>query len=104
MMLETLAKIFSDIGLWLLIWIAALGSFSVFILRRTGAPKKPRPWVVRQGECPFCGHELFGTTQEYQRLYLLETLPPESKYLCTSCDRDRVADLLGRYRLGLADD
>jgi hypothetical protein len=103
-MLEALAQIFSDIGLWLLVWVAALGGFSVFLLRRASTPKKPRPWVVRQGECPFCGSELFGATREYQRLYLLETLPIESKYLCTSCDRERVADLLGKYRLGLPDD
>ncbi len=103
-MLETLARMFSDIGLWLLIWVAALGSFSAFILRRSHVPKKPRPWVVRQGECPFCGNELFGATREYQRLNLLETLPSESKYLCTSCDRERVADLVGRFRLGLTDD
>ena len=102
--LETLANISSNAGVWLLVWLLVLIGFSIFILRMASTPKKPRPWVVRKGECPFCGHELFGTTRDYQRLHLLETLSPESKYLCTNCDRDKVADLLSKYRLGLADD
>jgi hypothetical protein len=101
---ETLANILSNAGLWLAVCIALLLGLSAFILRLTNAPKKPRPWVVRRGECPFCGSELFGITREYQRLYLLETLSPESKYLCTGCDRDKVSDLLSKYRLGLTDD
>jgi len=101
---ETLVNMFSNGGLWLLVWILVLIGFALCILRIARAPKKPRPWVVRKGECPFCGSELFGTTRDYQRLHLLETLSPESKYLCTSCDREKVADLLSKYRLGLADD
>ncbi len=95
-MLEALAILFSTIGLWLLVWIAVLMGFSMFILRVTRTAKKPRPWVVRKGECPFCGNELFGATREYQRLHLLEMLPPESKYLCTSCDREKVSGLLSK--------
>ena len=103
--LETLANMFGNIGLWLVVWLLVLIGFALFIFSRMAStPKKPRPWVVRKGECPFCGSELFGTTRDYQRLHLLETLSPESKYLCTNCDRDRVADLLSKYRLGLADD
>jgi len=102
--LESLANMVSEAGLWLLVWITVLiGSF-LFLLRMASTPKKPRPWVVRKGECPFCRSELFGTTRDYQRLHVLETLSPESKYLCTNCDREKVADLLSRYRLGLADD
>jgi len=102
--LETLASICSSAGLWLLVWIGVLIGFSLFIFRTASTPKKPRPWVVRKGECPFCGSELFGTTRDYQRLHLLETLSPESKYLCTNCDREKVTDLLSKYRMGLADD
>lgn len=102
--LESLGNIFSNAGLWLLIWIAVLVGFSLFILRLASTSKQPRPWVVRKGECPFCSNELFGTTRDYQRLHLLETLSPESKYLCMYCDRDKVSDLLSKYRLGLADD
>ena len=102
--LETLVNMVSNAGLWPLVWILALIGFALFIFRMASTLKKPRPWVVRKGECPFCGSELFGTTRDYQRLHLLETLSPESKYLCTSCDREKVADLLSKYRLGLADD
>jgi hypothetical protein len=102
--LETVANMFSNAGLWLLVWILVLIGCSLFVLRMASTPKKPRPWVVRKGECPFCGNELFGTTRDYQRLHLLEALSPESKYLCTNCDREKVADLLGKYRLDLADD
>jgi len=102
--LETCANLFSNGGLWLLVWILILIGFSLFILRMASTPKQPRPWMVRKGECPFCGSELFGMTRDYQRLHLLETLSPESKYLCTNCDREKVADLLSKYRLGLADD
>lgn len=101
---ETLTNMFSNGGLWLLVWILVFIGFALCILRIASTPKKLRPWVVRKGECPFCGSELFGTTRDYQRLHLLETLSPESKYLCTSCDREKVADLLSKYRLGLADD
>ena len=97
-MLETLASIFNHTGLWIVVWIAALLGFSVFILRLTTPSHKPRPWVVRKGECPFCGQRLFVTTREYQRLYLLEELSPDSKYLSMSCDRTTVSDLLSKYR------
>ena len=102
--LETVVNMFSNAGLWLLVWILVLIGCSLFVLRMASTPKKPRPWVVRKDECPFCGGELFGTTRDYQRLYLLEALSPESKYLCTNCDREKVADLLSKYRLDLADD
>ena len=102
--LETVANMLSNAGLWLLVWILVLIACSLFVLRMASTPKKPRPWAVRKGECPFCGSELFGTTRDYQRLHLLEALSPESKYLCTNCDREKVADLLSKYRLGLADD
>jgi hypothetical protein len=92
--LEALANIFSNAGLWLVVWIAILVGFAAFIVRMARAPKQPRPWVVRKGECPFCGSELFGTTREYQRLYLLETVAPESQYLCISCDKEKVSGLL----------
>jgi hypothetical protein len=92
--IEALANIFSHTGLWLVVWVAILVGFSIFILRLARTPKQPRPWVVRKGECPFCSNELFGTTREYQRLYLLETVSPESKYLCMSCDKEKVSGLL----------
>jgi hypothetical protein len=101
---EAVANFFSHGGLWILLWILVLLSLCFFLSRMKSIPKKSRPWIVRKGECPFCGSELFGTTRDYQRLHLLETLSPESKYLCTNCDRDKVADLLSKYRLGLADD
>lgn len=94
--LEALAQIFSRAGLWLMLWVAILVGFSIFIFRMSRTPKKSRHWVVRKGVCPFCESELFGTTREYQRLYLLEVLSPESKYLCTSCDREKVSGLLSR--------
>ena len=100
--LETVANMLSNAGLWLLVLV--LIGCSLFVLRIASTPKKPRPWMVRKGECPFCGSELFGTTRDYQRLHLLEALSPESKYLCTTCDREKVADLLSKYGLGLADD
>lgn len=93
--LEALANLFSSAGLWLVAWVIILFGFSTFIFRMTRTPKKPRPWVVRKGECPFCGSELFGTTREYQRLYLLETVSPETKYLCISCDKEKISGLLG---------
>ncbi|MEE9148872.1 MAG: hypothetical protein V3U27_15910 [Candidatus Tectomicrobia bacterium] len=91
-----LANFFSNTGLWLVLWVAVLVGFSGFILRVSRTSEKPRPWVVRQGMCPFCENELFGTTREYERLHLLETLSPESKYLCTDCDREKVSGLLSR--------
>ena len=101
---ETVANMLNNAGLWLPVWILILIGFSLLILRIASTPKKPRPWMVRKGECPFCEGELFGTTSDYQRLHLLDTLSAESKYLCTNCDREKIADLLSKYRLGLADD
>ena len=101
--LETLVNL-GHAWLWLLVCLLAVVGLSLLLWHLASTPKKPRPWVVRKGECPFCGNELFGTTRDYQRLHLLETLSPESKYLCTNCDREKVADLLSKYRLGLADD
>ena len=101
---ETLASLCSNAGLWLFVCILVLLGLLLCIWRLARTPKKPRPWVVRKGECPFCGSELFGTTRDYQRLHVLETLSPASKYLCTTCDREKVANLLSKYRLGLADD
>jgi hypothetical protein len=92
--IEALASIFSDAGLWLVVWVVILVGLSAFLLRMARTPKKPRPWVVRKGECPFCRSELFGTTREYQRLYLLETVSPETKYLCMGCDKEKVSGLL----------
>lgn len=92
--LEAFANLFSHTGLWLVVWVAVLVGFSAFLLRLTRTTKKPRPWMVRKGECPFCENELFGTTREYQRLYLLETVSPESQYLCMSCDKEKVSGLL----------
>lgn len=94
--IETLAALFSYTGLWLVVWVAVLVGFSLFLLRMSRSTHQPRPWVVRQGECPFCGSELFGTTREYQRSSLLATLVPESKYLCMDCDKEKVAGLLSR--------
>jgi hypothetical protein len=94
--LDALAKLFSHTGLWFVLWVAVLVGFSIFILRINRVGKKSRPWVVRKGACPFCNHELFGTTREYQRLNLLETLAPESKYLCTRCDQEKVSGLLSK--------
>lgn len=94
--LDAFASLFSNIGLWLVLWVVVLMGFSFFLWRINRTPKPSHQWVVRKGACPFCNHELFGTTREYQRLNLLETLAPESKYLCTSCDREKVSGLLSK--------
>jgi len=94
--LEALANLFSRAGLWIALWVVALIGFSVFIYRMSRSVQSPKPWSVRKGVCPFCNHDLFGATREYQRLNLLETLSPESKYLCTSCDMEKVSGLLGK--------
>ena len=95
-MLEALANFFSNTGLWLTLWVIVLVGFSLYIVRMNRPSKKPRPWMIRKGVCPFCESPLFGTTREYHRLYLLETLSPESQYLCTNCDRDKVSGLLSK--------
>lgn len=95
-MLEALANLFSNAGFWLFLWVAALVGFSIFILRLNRPTRQTRPWGVRQGACPFCNNELFGTTREYKRLDVLETLTPESKYLCIGCDKEKVSGLLSK--------
>lgn len=92
--LNMLAALFSYTGLWIMIWVAVLVAFSIFIIRISRATKQPRPWTVRKGECPFCGTALLGTTQAYQRLLLLDAMTPESEYLCLRCDREKVTGLL----------
>ena len=94
--LDALANLFSHTGFWLVMWVIILIGFSIFFLRLSRPQKQPRPWVVKKGVCPFCESDLFGTTREYQRLHLLETLSPESKYLCINCDRDKVSGLLSK--------
>ena len=94
--LNAFANLLSNIGFWLILSVLTLIGFSVFLMRSNMSPKQPRPWLVRKGACPFCDSELFGTTREYQRLNLLETLAPESKYLCITCDREKVSGLLSK--------
>ena len=95
-MLKALANFFSNTGFWLTMWVIVLVGFSVFIVRMSRPSTKPRPWVLRKGVCPFCDSDLFGTTHEYQRLYLLASLSPESKYLCTNCDKEKISGLLSK--------
>jgi len=92
--LNMLAALFSYTGLWIMIWVAVLVAVSIFIIRISRAAKQPRPWTVRKGECPFCGTALLGTTKAYQRLRLLDTMTPESEYLCLRCDREKVTGIL----------
>ena len=92
--LKGFAALFTYTGLWLMLWIVVLVGFSIFLIRTNKDNKKPQAWVVRKGRCPFCNHELFGATREYQRLNLLEPLAPESKSLCTSCDNEKVSGIL----------
>jgi hypothetical protein len=94
MMLEALVNLLSHAGFWLVVWVVVLVGLSVCSFRKARLPKTSRRWVVRKGECPFCGNALFGTTRHYQRVYVLETLSPESQYLCTGCDQEKVAGLL----------
>jgi hypothetical protein len=93
-MLEALTNLFSQAGLWLVVGGVVLVGLSIYILRLACAPQRSRSWVVRKGECPFCGNALFGATHIYQRIYLLDIVLPESQYLCTDCDQEKVSELL----------
>jgi hypothetical protein len=92
--LEVITSFFSHAGSWLAVWVAILIGVSAYIIRMASAPKTSRRWVVRKGECPFCGYVLFGITHDYQRLYSLGTVAPESQYLCTSCDKKKIVGML----------
>jgi hypothetical protein len=89
---------FSQAELWLVVWVVVLVGFSAWTFSKARTRKKSRFWVVRKGECPFCGHRLFATTGDYRRLYLLDTVSFESRYLCTGCDREKIAGLLSTLR------
>ena len=91
--LEALATLFSQGGFWLVLCIALLLGGAAYIFHVVCTPKTSGTWVVRRGECPFCGNALFGTTRTYRLLDLLETVSPESQYLCTSCDQEKVSEL-----------
>jgi hypothetical protein len=92
--LEALTSLFTQVDLWLVVCLIILLGGFVYIARLTRPLKMAHPWVVRRGECPFCGSVLFGTTRAYQRLDLLDTILPESQYLCTDCDQQKVSELL----------
>jgi hypothetical protein len=89
-----LTTLFSQADLWLVVCIVLLLGGFVYIMRVTRPPRTSHVWVVRKGECPFCGNVLFGTTRAYQRLDLLDTVLPESQYLCIDCDQEKVSELL----------
>jgi hypothetical protein len=92
--LETLVNLFSQVELWLVMGIVVLVGGSAYIFHVAYTPKTSNTWVVRRGECPFCGNALFGTTRAYQLLELLDTVSPEDQYLCTDCDQEKVSELL----------
>lgn len=92
--LETLASLFSQGEFWLVVCIVLLVGGSAYFFRGASTPKASDTWVVRRGQCPFCGNALFGTTRAYQLLDLLDTVSPESQYLCTHCDQEKVSELL----------
>jgi hypothetical protein len=75
------------VGLLLMVAVSAVLSWWMYMSSRSDR------WVVRKGVCPFCGSALFGTTPAYQRLPGLDIVYPESPYLCTACDRAKVATL-----------
>jgi hypothetical protein len=91
---EALTILFSQADLWLVACIVLLLGGFAYIIRVNRPLTTSHPWVVRRGECPFCGNALFGTTHAYQRLDLLETILPESQYLCIDCDQQKVSALL----------
>jgi hypothetical protein len=97
---QTLTALFSQTGFWPVVLVAALAGFLVCLFRLAHTFKASPSWGVRKGECPFCGHVLFGTRHDYQRMSLLDTMPPESQYLCTDCDKERVAGLLSLMKDG----
>ena len=92
--LETLASLFSQGEFWLVVCVALLIGGSAYLFHVVHTPKASDTWVVRRGQCPFCGNALFGTTRAYQLLDLLDTVSPESQYLCTNCDQEKVSELL----------
>jgi hypothetical protein len=92
--LETLINAVSQMELWLVVGVAVLIGGFAYIRHRAQTSKQSRLWVVRKGECPFCGNVLFGTTSAYQRLDLLDTVVPEDQYLCIDCDQEKVSELL----------
>jgi hypothetical protein len=92
--LEALVSLFSQGELWLVVCLALLIGGSAYLFHVAHTPKTSGTWVVRKGTCPFCGHALFGTTRAYQLLDLLDTVAPESQYLCTNCDQEKVSELL----------
>ena len=92
--LEALTNLFSQGGFWLVICIALLVGGSAYLFHVAYTPKTSNTWVVRRGECPFCGNALFGTTRAYQLLEFLDTVSPEDQYLCIDCDQEKVSELL----------
>jgi hypothetical protein len=97
---EILAHLFSHAGPWLVVWVAMLIGVSAYIFHMARAPKLTRRWMVRKGECPFCGNVLFGTTHNFQRLYPLDPMSPENQYLCTGCDKQKIIGLLSLHEGG----
>jgi hypothetical protein len=91
---EALATLFSRVDLWFVVCLALLLGGFACIFRLFRPPRTAHCWMVRRGECPFCGSVLFGTTQAYQRLDLLDTVLPETQYLCIDCDQEKVSELL----------
>jgi hypothetical protein len=91
---EALTTLFSQVDLWLVVCLALLLGGFASIFRLSRPPRAAHRWVVRRGECPFCGSALFGTTHAYQRLDLLDTVLPETQYLCIDCDQGKVSELL----------
>ena len=92
--LETLINFFSQAEVWLVVSIALLIGGSAYVFYLAQAAKTPVRWVVRKGECPFCGNALFGTTHAYRRMDLLDAVAPKAQYLCTDCDQEKVSELL----------
>jgi hypothetical protein len=91
---EALTVLCSQVDLWLVGCIALLLGGFAYIFHISRPPQTSSRWVVRRGECPFCGNVLFGTTHAYQRLDLLDAALPETQYLCIDCDREKVSELL----------
>jgi hypothetical protein len=91
---EALTTLFSQADLWLVACFMLLLVGFAYVIRVPRPLKTSPSWVVRRGECPFCGSVLFGTTRAYQRLDLLDTVLPESQYLCIDCDQQKVSELL----------
>ena len=97
---ETLGTLFNQGEPWLVAGLVALGGLSCWIFRLACSLRKVRLWVIRKGECPFCGQALFGTTEAYQRLCVLDVGTFENQYLCTACDKRKIAGLLSLLQDG----